>query len=326
MLATESSKRLLLFDSSGSFVRSIGRDGDGPGEFRAPFQLTVLPGDTLVVSERDWSYRRSWFAPDGRFVRSETLDRARAAGLIANDFTLGERLFVLPDQTLWRVIRRYDPASVKLGVRYRQPEGFILQGPRPEAVRQLGWFESLEYFHESERVARWAFFAPRTVATSGGQPRHIFIGDAASFDIHVYDRSGTLVQLIRDDVPPTPITPRDVEWERWEVLDWAKESGQLPEWTQFADAMPIRASKPAFEDMLVDRQGYLWVKEYSSYKPEPVRYRIYDSAGARVGVASLPGRLRVFDIGHDYVLGVYGDIEYVETVRLYGLDRRDSAR
>jgi hypothetical protein len=324
-LVSESSKRILLFDSTGSLLRSVGREGDGPGEFRAPFQLTVLPGDTLVVSERDWSFRRSWFAPDGRFVRSVSLDREAAADSIATDFTLGERLFVPPDQTLWRVIKRYDPATAPIGERYRKPETFLLQGPEDGSIKRLDWFQSWEYFRESERVGRWAFFAPRTVATSGGEPNRIVVGDGASFDIHVYDQTGSLIQLIRDEIPPTPISPRDIEWERWEVLDWAKQSGQLPEWMSFADAMPIPDRKPAFEDMAVDRQGCLWVKEYGSYKPDPVRYRVYDTMGTRVGAVSLPGRLRVLDIGSDYVLGLNGDVEYIETVRLYGLDRKGSS-
>ena len=42
-------KNVLVFESSGTFLRSIGRVGQGPGEFRNPDHLQVLPGDTLVV-------------------------------------------------------------------------------------------------------------------------------------------------------------------------------------------------------------------------------------------------------------------------------------
>jgi len=38
-----------VFDASGVFVRRIGREGDGPGEFRSPLELTALDGDTLLV-------------------------------------------------------------------------------------------------------------------------------------------------------------------------------------------------------------------------------------------------------------------------------------
>lgn len=37
-------KQILLFDAAGSLVRRIGREGDGPGEFRAPWALEAVGG------------------------------------------------------------------------------------------------------------------------------------------------------------------------------------------------------------------------------------------------------------------------------------------
>lgn len=39
--------RIKVFDSTGKFVRTIGRDGQGPGEYQAPF-LALLHGDLIV--------------------------------------------------------------------------------------------------------------------------------------------------------------------------------------------------------------------------------------------------------------------------------------
>jgi len=58
-----------VYDSRGRHVRTIGRDGEGPGEFRALIALGFL-GDTLWTYDR--SLRRiSYFAPSGAFIRSE---------------------------------------------------------------------------------------------------------------------------------------------------------------------------------------------------------------------------------------------------------------
>jgi hypothetical protein len=122
-----------------------------------------------------------------------------------------------------------------------------------------------------------------------------------------------------------PITPADMQAERRELLDWAAMSGRIPELTRLADAMPIPERKPAFENLIVDSDGFLWAKEYSSYTAAPVRYRIFGPDGRRVGVAWIPGRVRVFDIGADYVLGVLGDTEYVETIVMYELVRPEVA-
>jgi len=61
-----------VFDASGVFVRRIGREGDGPGEFRSPLELTALDGDTLLVWDRG-SRRLSWFSIDGVLQREQLL-------------------------------------------------------------------------------------------------------------------------------------------------------------------------------------------------------------------------------------------------------------
>ena len=55
-----------LYDPQGKFVRNIGREGAGPGEFRAP-QL-VLFRDTLVIHDANLGRAALWTA-DGKFVR-----------------------------------------------------------------------------------------------------------------------------------------------------------------------------------------------------------------------------------------------------------------
>lgn len=56
-------QRLRLFSSEGSWKRAIGREGEGPGEFSLPAQLSVLEDDGLAVV--DGMLRRlTWFGPD----------------------------------------------------------------------------------------------------------------------------------------------------------------------------------------------------------------------------------------------------------------------
>ena len=59
---------LLTFDQGGSFIQAWGREGEGPGEFRRPEALALLPGDSVVVFD-DGNRSASVFAPSGAFVR-----------------------------------------------------------------------------------------------------------------------------------------------------------------------------------------------------------------------------------------------------------------
>ena len=64
---------VLVFDAEGTYVRTIGRRGQGPGELEhAPVSL-VAEGDTLVVTEM-YGYSRSRFTLAGRFLTREKIE------------------------------------------------------------------------------------------------------------------------------------------------------------------------------------------------------------------------------------------------------------
>ena len=69
-------RSLSILDSTGSFLRSVGREGSGPGEFRFPGQAGWV-GDTLTVW--DPALRRlSRFTNDGVFLNSSVVQASRS--------------------------------------------------------------------------------------------------------------------------------------------------------------------------------------------------------------------------------------------------------
>jgi len=62
-----------VFDPSGKFKKTIGRQGQGPGEFEMPFDIAICK-DRLVVWELGNS-RISILNPDGEFIKSIHIDR-----------------------------------------------------------------------------------------------------------------------------------------------------------------------------------------------------------------------------------------------------------
>ncbi len=75
------SHEVLVFDSVGRVVSRFGREGDGPGEFRLPFSMLGLAGDSMAVV--DANGRRTLFGPDGEYVSQVN---TRLAGSNASSF------------------------------------------------------------------------------------------------------------------------------------------------------------------------------------------------------------------------------------------------
>jgi len=61
--------RIQVYDKSGQFVRTVGREGQGPGELLRPMAVRVTPDGSVFVQDH-LNYRISIFKPDGKFDHS----------------------------------------------------------------------------------------------------------------------------------------------------------------------------------------------------------------------------------------------------------------
>jgi DNA-binding beta-propeller fold protein YncE len=71
--------RISVFDRNGKFLRTIGKTGTGPGEFRTPHAIEFDSRGRLVVADRH-NHRIQVLTKQGAFVR-EYFDFGRTSGL-----------------------------------------------------------------------------------------------------------------------------------------------------------------------------------------------------------------------------------------------------
>lgn len=67
---------IFKFDSSGSLIKSFGQEGQGPGDFNGPNNLSILDGRYLVVGEYSLGLRISLFDLEGNFVKLLKTDQS----------------------------------------------------------------------------------------------------------------------------------------------------------------------------------------------------------------------------------------------------------
>lgn len=63
----EKEKRVMVFDNTGTHLRTFGRAGQGPGEFRSPLTLGVTNRDEIVIE--DIRSHLSYFSTQGEYIR-----------------------------------------------------------------------------------------------------------------------------------------------------------------------------------------------------------------------------------------------------------------
>jgi DNA-binding beta-propeller fold protein YncE len=71
--------RISVFDQSGKFLRTIGKTGTGPGEFRTPHMIKFDSQGRLIVADRH-NHRIQILTKDGKYI-GEYREFSRASGL-----------------------------------------------------------------------------------------------------------------------------------------------------------------------------------------------------------------------------------------------------
>ncbi|MCG8468594.1 MAG: hypothetical protein MJB57_10370 [Gemmatimonadetes bacterium] len=185
--------RIRYYGGDGRYLRSVGGEGDGPGEFR---WLATLwrRGDTLVAFDARLS-RLSWFDAGGTYVRSSPPD--------------GPHFGFLSDGTLLSpgIVPRDMPAP-----------GTVSRGEADLVFRRGGSRDTVARFRiaetfvdeETESFSQRLFGRMSWVVFG---PRHVFVGDNAAYQIRVYDASGVWIRAIRRSIAPRPVSEADRE--RW---------------------------------------------------------------------------------------------------------------
>ena len=143
-------------------------------------------------------------------------------------------------------------------------------------------------------------------------------GTQDEYEIGTYAMNGDLVVLVRRDVINRAITDNHVRGLRDQYLDDLFEPDEIRARLEEFDGLPIPETMPAYGNIVVDPDGFLWVEEYR-LRDEAPEWTVFDRDNRMLGTVEVPEGLTVHQIGRDFVLGTWQDEFDVEHVRVYDL-------
>lgn len=307
-IANSGSNEVRYYDAAGMHLSTVGRTGEGPGEFMRMAGTLPVGGDTILVG--DFELRRSTFIDgDGHAVR--TVAAMNAAGVLS-DGSIIEQVSRPP----------FGPATRSGPTRGEVALVRHTDGAESDTVAVLPGDESLIIVESDGASAgatgyRRPFGLVRITSAHGAE---IFTTDGASGEVRVLDESGDLRRIIRIGVPERPVTSGDVAaWRErfFGPIPPGPSRERALKAHEVGDAFP--SVMPAFRAIRHDRDGNLWLEEYRVDPASPARWFVIDRTGEWLGEVAVPAGLRVLDIGDDWVLGVARDELDVEHVLMYDL-------
>ena len=299
-----------FFSAAGEFISSTGRAGEGPGEFSSIAWVKRVSGDSLLAYD-PWTSRFTAFSSDGvvggvavlpdiggltpgRIVLRDMFGDGSFLGMPNLHFSPGTRgsgRTPMPILRASRDLSRIDTLAVVPGVEYSTPGD---QGP--EAVT----FGATPVVHAAKD--------------------RLIIGDGVDFEIREYDLTGAHVRSVRWQQSPRRVTEADVE----ALVDRQTADAPDPDARRRAQAAyrrrDVADEMPRYGQIMTDASDNVWVREFALDGEHGV-WRVFSPAGFLVAKVVMPARLRVHEIGADYVLGVWRDELGVESVLMYGLTR-----
>ncbi|MDE2761863.1 MAG: hypothetical protein OXK74_03610 [Gemmatimonadota bacterium] len=153
------------------------------------------------------------------------------------------------------------------------------------------------------------------------------LGEDEGPEILEYDTSGRLRRVLRLAEPALAPSFEDIE----KLVEFKLDPYDMADTTRkrITDSrkrrygkMPLPKILPVFSRLLVDDVGWLWAELYRYDVRQPVRWLVFGPGGEGLGSVDMPPDLYVWQIGHDFVLGVWQDENEVEYVRRYALTGR----
>jgi hypothetical protein len=329
----EGTPALKQFSPSGAYIRSIGRLGSGPGEYRRPDGGLAVLNDGRIVVRDPGNGRMATFASDGTPL---------ATWRISSTFNTSRKLYRDSTDNLYTLIlveAADDPADWKLGVQRYAPDG--TPGDSIAAPHWTWDRAIIKAQREGSTSVSDVPFSPE--AHWAFSPLGYMVGGlATAYRIDLRGPSGTL--RIERNAPPVPVAREEAADLR--RLATENMQSEYPGWTWNGPDVP--ATKPPFRALFVGDDGRIWVvlsrpgvreptaagagDESGRPAPpawsEPVAFDVFEPDGRYLGEVATPAGFLASPepvFRGDTVWATAEDADGVRYVRRYELVRDTSA-
>jgi len=312
-------REVKVYDPQGSYLRTIGSPGQGPGEIgQGTVFVFEAPGGEIWVPDQG-NLRVSRFAPDGSPVGSFPIHMEAGAPMLwAMDHSgrLIAQLRGLNVQGMAALeegdpIVAYDTTGTVVDTVALIPKGQMLEGI-------------------TEGQLSIVIFAPEPVWDLG-ENGSVYYAMNDEYRIMVNGPDGTLARIITRDVPGKPVEEAD----RNAILDALQEQyaqfGIPPaQIDQIMQGIGFAESYPAFGQLFLGPEGTLWVQRIRSardmaegaeegfeFDPQDIgspEWEVFDAEGRYLGIVTLPDRFRPVNVEGDEIYGVWMDeldVQYI---------------
>ncbi len=325
LVSEPSLAEIAVFDAQGAFLQTIGRRGEGPGEFQTPGAIR-FKGDTLTVL--DFMSGINLFTVDGEFIDrvSFTLPTppelgfpTRPALLLADGsvacFAPLRSMLIVSGEVTHESWVKADRSGALVDTLVKYPvDGRYSSFRLPEGPPYVGppatpWDDILGMPPDGSLLV----MVNRTAALSGTEP---------VVELFRIDLSGDTVHSRSIRYDPVPLT---TDWRDSVAYSWAQKEADRRNLTAdrlagiYLEGMDWPAHHPAVSAVVVGGDGTIWMRREIPIG-DSIRWDLVDSDFEPVGFTFLPMDFTVKRVSRSAAWGVERDEYDVPSVVRYDVN------
>jgi len=248
--------RVQKFDKDGRYLMTIGRKGQGPGEFQVLSSAFIDSKSSLYVNQ---GHSISVFDNQGKYNRSIPLGtHILFFGITSDRNIIATTSTIIPGKTSEDLIL-FDSMGKKLKTLATFPNVRVV----PVGGIALG---------ARNRLAFYLSFCPLTEKIS-------LYGFSSEYKLYLIDSSGDVVSIIEKEEIPERLTERDKENTINAEIEFLKRRGMLIPKDEIKKAYPFPPHKSFFlGGFMTDDLGDIYVPKFSTIKKE-LYYDLFNPKG-----------------------------------------------
>ena len=325
VIADVGATRLLIYDSTGAYRRTLGRRGAGPGEFRDVSSVSVVAGDTFTTF--DGSLRRlSIWHPTTGFIRQIGLVDAGSLEAWPADAWLWQDSLVVVLQLA--ITPRPAVATGETVRRWPMRAHLTLRDQSGRVLRTSPTFDGMYTGIFATGDTRLPFSNEPFVAVARDR---VYFGSGATFRLSYVTAEFVLGGEVRWPTQQEELTRAEIEQVREEAYELMVQR-LPPERARARLAMNflpeiLPEHRPEIGRVLIDPDQRLWVERFEALrlgsrlqKPGD-RWTVLAPDGKPIARLLLPPNTRLEGIRGDRVAVVQRDSLDIQTVAIYSLSR-----
>ena len=325
IVADRASSEIRFFDSAGQHERTVGRAGEGPGEFGYIRGISRCGGDSLFVFELD--HQNKVFTSDGVYRREARPFDAKTVDRRPYQLRCADNGYYVAVGWEPRVASGGPSESPPpIGFYRAQAPAWILA---PTHAVQTG-ITTIEHAQLVIVADVGTFLSSERIGTANGSRPHpfgrslrlaisrdgIILGTGETTEVRQYSYDGTVARILRWPAADLTIRPEDIIAYRTAQLAEVSED-RRPALERSLLEMPMPPAFPAYTRLEGDPDGNIWAEEFSRPSQPAAHWTVFSRSGELLGRMRVPDDLEITDIGSDRLVGIERDYLGVERIVVY---------